>query len=63
MFVLGRFIFLTVDEGRLPLGIDGEAEGLCDMRSGSSLSSRWRLRDDECCCSERADMLTPAGEE
>jgi hypothetical protein len=50
------------DVGRLLLGIEGEAEGDCDMRSGSSSTSRWRFRDEEL-DSESEDILTPAGDE
>ena len=63
MFVRGRFSLRAAgfDVGRLLFGIDGEAEGDCDMRSGSSSRSRCRFRDDEEPESESADMLTPDG--
>lgn len=65
MFVLGRFSRRAAgfDVGKTLLDSDGEAEGDCDIRSGSSSTSRCRFRDADEPDKESADMLTPAGEE
>jgi hypothetical protein len=55
----GRFIRRTAEVGRLLLGIEGDCEGDCDMRSSLS-SSRCRFLDDD---RLRFAMLTPAGDE